>query len=633
MLSILFSLALSATNYTISVKLNDNGTVEWVNEFVNSADAWALFTDSYDDVDIGWGQIHIWTNSESPSYNQMYCAGFADTFVTKERVRQAFLLYREAQTGSKTGRWPASWTDWFLRNIQYMRRMTSHPADEYWERTRLILAQFDGMVDGYAAAKLPADVEISELDFWIWQSAGDIDDLETVLAGHAVKDPELTLRCTGLIKIAPNYEDVYFAQDTWSDYRDLHAYLKEYNLNIPEFKSHRVSLSTRTGHIASVDDFWTNDKGLLVLETTMHNWNQTLYDLYVKPESVLTWIRSYHAMFATEGGQEWTEHFIRENSGTYNNEYIVLDTKLFKPGEKPEKDLLWIIEQYPGIYRSKDITEELVNQTFFPSVNTPWFEDLFQIANYSGIQAADPQKAAFWSFYNQSRTKIIFRDAPNIASYQEFQKFMRYNDYLHDPLLQIQYLDQPSKSWSEPAQGILSRYDLRPKEGTPYGAKNHFGGIDSKTARVTEFASNYSWDAILSPENEANPAFDFNDWPEISHDGIRSKWEIKDYMKFQGLDYCAIYGGERNQSRCMEIPGCGFCIYSQECMLGEKSGPSNSLNKKCEDGWSTKTENPSYALPLVVSVTVIVVVFVCIIYASAYYAKIKKSKKVQYQSI
>lgn len=632
-LTFFLSLALAEDPVTtLSCKLLDDGNVAVSPQFNNDADAWAQFTDSYNSL--GWGKIHIWTNPESESYNQMFCAGYADAYLTKDRIQEYFYLFKEIQTGDRNGKWHINWTNWFSQNINYMRRMTAHPHDDYWKRTALILAQFDGMVQGYAAAKKPTDIAISELDFWILQSAGDLDDLAEVFQLGS-RNPELTLKCTGLVRILPDFSDVYFAQDTWSDYRELHSYLKEYNLNIPEFKSHRVQVSTRTGHMPSVDDFWTNDKGLLVLETTMHNFNRTLYELYVRPESVLTWIRSYHATFSSDNGKEWTENFIRENSGTYNNEYIVLDSKKFVKGEKPQDDFLWMIEQYPGIYKSQDITNLLFEKDryYFPSVNTPYFEELYKIADYPGQQKREPHKADFWS-YEQPRTRIIRRDAEKINDYDAFKKFMRYNDYKNDDI--IGNLEDPvdHTKFQEPAQGILSRYDLRPTEGTPFGLQNNFGGLDAKTARLSSFMANQSFDAICSPEYDANDPWNFKKWNDahpdkkISYDGLSEEYQFP-WTEFHPIDYCELFGGN-DKDKCIDIPGCGYCIYEQKCMMGGKDEPSDSLNLKCADGWTKKEAEKAYAVPLIVSVTVIIVVFVTAVFLSAFLPQCKR--RVQYKN-
>ena len=49
-------------------------------------------------------------------------------------------------------------------------------------------------------------------------------------------------------------------------------------------------------------------------------------------------------------GREWGELVAFNNSGTYCNQYMVVDLKLFSPGEELQPDLLWVIEQVPHLF-------------------------------------------------------------------------------------------------------------------------------------------------------------------------------------------------------------------------------------------------------------------------------------------
>jgi hypothetical protein len=141
---------------------------------------------------------------------------------------------------------------------------------------------------------------------------------------------------------------------------------------------------------------------------------------------------------------------------------------------------------------------------------------------------------------------------------------MRYNDYLHDPLMVI-----PNTTQREPAQWILARYDLRPPNGTNWGARRHFGGLDAKTVSVNAWLANHSWDARLSPTENATrgiPPFNFADWPAIGHRGLPAVWAFG-WTEFPPGDLCTAIGREK-EDECIDVAGCGFCVSSQTCMGG-----------------------------------------------------------------
>ena len=68
------------------------------------------------------------------------------------------------------------------------------------------------------------------------------------------------------------------------------------------------------------------------------------------------------------------EPFPKFNSGTYNNQWMVVDNKLFRPHQEQLKPgLFWVLEQIPGYIRREDLTEVLQARTFWPSYNSPYF--------------------------------------------------------------------------------------------------------------------------------------------------------------------------------------------------------------------------------------------------------------------
>jgi hypothetical protein len=184
----------------------------------------------------------------------------------------------------------------------------------------------------------------------------------------------------------------------------------------------------------------------------------------------------------TGDGQSWTEQFARKNSGTYNNEYVVVDTKKWVAGQPVQRDLVWMIEQMPGFTKSRDVSEEFARKTYFEGISTPRFPEIWNLSDYPGEMMRFPEKADFWSFDGQIREKLIVRDAPTIGTDERFKEFMQYNDYLHADLMIIPGTVPPQR---EPAQGMLAKYDLRPENGTICGMPQHFGGMDVKGLLVS----------------------------------------------------------------------------------------------------------------------------------------------------
>lgn len=54
------------------------------------------------------------------------------------------------------------------------------------------------------------------------------------------------------------------------------------------------------------------------------------------------------AHFVASSGAEWTAALDVANSGTYNNQYMVVDLNKFTPGQDLAHGTLWVAEQIPG---------------------------------------------------------------------------------------------------------------------------------------------------------------------------------------------------------------------------------------------------------------------------------------------
>ena len=582
--------------------------------------AWATWDNGLEgEGTTGWYQLHVEGTSDrsiASDAEMMRCAGAVEGYISQSSIWNAFVLLLDSHNWNRTEpHYPDGWNEYMETSMQFVREsFTSYTEVPYWQAIEMIYHQFEGLAEGYNLALADHNIDnqtMTLIDHWILQSQGDLGDAEHAVGRYAkgpvgptksLMDAEsgdpVTLgdHCTGLFKLTKDYSDVYMAHDAWSTYLDLHGALKEYHLPCDKFNAKRVLMSTRAGKLSSYDDFYIADSGLFVIETTMSLFNADLYE-FVKPQTLFTWMRAIHAMWTAHNGSDWTQTFIKHNSGTYNNQYLVLDSNKFERFKKPTQDLLWVIEQYPGPHwKRADVTEQLVRDLYFPSINKPSFKELYEIAGYPEKVAASGATGNFYTYETSARYLIIQREAPRLEDFESFKAFMRYNNWKRDIY-----------SNGDASQQIMSRYDQR-RKGDPYGAAKMFGGLDSKCMRLTEAVTSLEFHAIASPSFDNNPVWNFSGsaWPDVRHDGLPDVWNFS-WIRFKSADY-TMCGNYETKEECVENSWCGWCMYDQKCMAGDKSGPFGDA--QCESGWGVKTVTPSWAIPVIAAVCVIVVLVV-----------------------
>jgi len=88
---------------------------------------------------------------------------------------------------------------------------------------------------------------------------------------------------------------------------------------------------------------------------------------------------------AVDGGS-WAALFGYNHSGTYPNQWMVLNARKFQPGAGTlSSGLFTVSEEVPGRFVSGDLTEEFEKTTYWASYNVPYFRE---IAVASGSAAA-----------------------------------------------------------------------------------------------------------------------------------------------------------------------------------------------------------------------------------------------------
>uniref|UniRef100_A0A9J8DN31 Phospholipase B-like n=1 Tax=Cyprinus carpio carpio TaxID=630221 RepID=A0A9J8DN31_CYPCA len=144
------------------------------------------------------------------------------------------------------------------------------------------------------------------------------------------------------------------------------------------------------------------------------------------PEALLGWqrVRAAHALACI--GKQWAQIFSKHNSGTYNNQYMVVDLKRVSLGRQIEDWSLTVVEQIPGldlkIFESYALP--IISIGYWASYNIPFHSDIYRMSGYG----------VMWEKYGKDfsydlcpRVKIFRRDQRKVTNLDTLKYIMRHN--------------------------------------------------------------------------------------------------------------------------------------------------------------------------------------------------------------
>ena len=241
-------------------------------------------------------------------------------------------------------------------------------------------------------------------------------------------------------------------------------------------------MSSYPGTVTSIDDFLITGNNMLVTETTNPIYNLTLYYENIKPETLFVWQRMLVSSRLASDSKVWTDAFQNHNSGTDNNQFIILDLKKVDTiNKKIEDNALWIIEQIPGEFISQDVTQYL-RFGYWPSYNVP-FSQYFREKTCVNYYISKFKELRDRLDYNTcSRANIFRRNQNEINNISDIKNMLRFNDYNYDPL-----------SKQNPGNAICGRSDLSSKSSKCSGC------TDSKVSSLIDFVLHRKLYIINSP--------------------------------------------------------------------------------------------------------------------------------------
>lgn len=452
-------------------------------------------------------------------------------YISGPRIHDYYRSYRESNFPSEelyqgVYGWVSGSMDWTVSQ-------TINPSSTYWETVSLTVAQLSSIVEGYNVAMPQHPLSLSEL--WMLNSIGDMDDLIPAVnytqqkkgpKAHLVREmcdepwcimaAESRSHCSAIVK--PVNGELFAAHEMWASYLQMLMVWKEYDLGLNgrHIRSRRVAFSSWPGMVSSEDDFYITGANLVVLETTNNVYNYTLYDR-LHPRTILSWVRAVTANYLAGTPDVWHRIMREHNSGTYNNQWMVIDMK--KPfADAANKTLragtLVIGSQLPGFYQHQDVTPHINEFGYWPSYNVPYLKDAWVLAGYEEMAKMHGNS---FTWQMAPRAQVFRQREGSATDMASLKTLMRYNDFQHDPIAK-----------GCPMNQLASRGDLTPK-GLAGCYRNAFGAVNGKITSSTR-VHNYEADIVAGPTHDTQPVFSWT--PEIeaefpiAHYGQPKSWNF-----------------------------------------------------------------------------------------------------------
>jgi hypothetical protein len=426
-------------------------------------------------------------------WTKAYGMGYLEAFFTVDRIWNHYLNMKAYHFSGNNGEMKDEQREFLLNNFNWMKEIAleKRNSDPYWYHVYTVIRQMAGMIEGYNHFQKDKSKWIDYANFQVMNAYGDINELSFYKKELRPKFLEMSSadlldyidrhnHCSALIKVADDLSDIYFGHNTWTNYSSMTRIFKEYKFksNQGKEKSTVVAFSGYPGTLTSIDDFYITDTDLYVAETTNQVFNEDLYD-NLTHESLLSWVRVLLANRLSDNGREWFEIFKENNSGTYNNQFQILDLKLINYDtvvKEIEDNALWIIEQMPGYVHGEDKSQHLREKGYWPSYNAAYYADIREKSGYDRIIIEKPELVDSIDYDNCARAKIFKRDQSNVKDMDSFKYLMRYNNYQNDEL-----------SKNNSGFAIACRRDLNPDDPQCRGATDaklsslkNIKGINSK---------------------------------------------------------------------------------------------------------------------------------------------------------
>ena len=466
----------------IEARIKIDGKNNWEVVYSNFKDediyvATAFYTNSL--LEVGWDKLAITTNSMFSDELQAEAAGRLEGELTSERIYYHYLNIKDDfPIDEKISEFLEKQESFVYDSIQ-----NSGKNDPILYNAYLIKIQYNALINQYNSIVEPTRV-LTKNNFHQINYVAEIPDLIDKFKVEKYGKTDYSkmskeelfnnflnkTHCSALFKVKNDLSEIYFGHNTWNTYYSTIRIIKEYNLNYNNrwVKSKNIIFTSYPATMSSLDDFYIASHGLIVIETTNVLYNETMLDDII-PESLFTCERAMISNRISNSSKEWAENFVKYNSGTYNNQFMVLDkNKVDLLNKKIDIDAFYIAETLPGFTKYNNVTNFL-KFGYWSSYNVPFDKEIYEKAEIQKIIDLNPALATSLDYDNCARTKIFRREQSSATNLEDFMKLMRFNKYKTDPY-----------SEGNPSNSISARSDLNGRCS---------GAYDSKVGVLSEFSN------------------------------------------------------------------------------------------------------------------------------------------------
>ncbi len=399
---------------------------------------------------IGWDLLAIKTNNKFEDITQAEAAGYLEGYLTRQKIYNHWSNLH-IKTWGKGKQMPDNVKQFLLDQKKFIldsyeeikksiNDFTENKNATLIYNAYLLQRQFEALISGYNDNLIPSKTfEISYLDFHTISSFGDLFDIihyrntesrpnfDEMKTEHIIDHIHKTNHCSAIFKTKEDFTDIYFGHNSWFFYSASTRIFKEYNFNYnhPSIKSRNIIFSSYPATLASLDDFYITSQNLAIIETTNSLFNNDLFDK-LNPQSLLCWQRAMISNRISVTALDWTQNFSLLNSGTYNNQFMVLDMKKIDLDNKQIKDgAMYIVEQIPGFCDINETTEYL-RYGYWPSYNTPFSQEIKNMSNIEKMILKRPELKNTIDYDTCARANIFRRDQGKVDSERKFMQLIRY---------------------------------------------------------------------------------------------------------------------------------------------------------------------------------------------------------------